>query len=88
LPSAIIRQAFHHPADRAAATQENVATRQAAGDGIAWGRPVGGRRQLTSPAWHHAALREAERLVVQGKAKFSDWEATKERIRRKVAVAS
>lgn len=43
--------------------------------------------KLSSPPWHHDALKEAERLVQQGNAKFSDWEAAKQRIRRKVAGA-
>mgnify|MGYP001572078941 CR=1 FL=1 len=41
--------------------------------------------QLDSPAWHAEALRETERLVQKGKAKFSDWEEAKRRIRRKAA---
>jgi len=39
------------------------------------------------PAWHEAALREAEEDVKSGKAVFVDWEEAKERIRRKVAAA-
>jgi hypothetical protein len=38
-----------------------------------------------SPAWHEGALREAERSVAAGTAKFSDWDDAKKRIRRKVA---
>jgi hypothetical protein len=38
-----------------------------------------------SPAWHEQALREAERAVKTGKAKFSDWEQAKKRIGRKAA---
>jgi hypothetical protein len=40
---------------------------------------------MDSPAWHADALLETERLVRQGKAKFSDWEEAKRRIRRKAA---
>lgn len=40
---------------------------------------------IDSPAWHADALRETERLVRQGKAKFSDWQEAKRRIRRKAA---
>jgi broad specificity phosphatase PhoE len=40
---------------------------------------------VESPAWHEQALREAERAVKTGKAKFSDWEQAKKRIRRKAA---
>jgi hypothetical protein len=36
-----------------------------------------------SPAWHEQALREAEHAVNTGKARFSDWEEAKKRIRRK-----
>ena len=41
--------------------------------------------RFQSPAWHAQALREAERAVKNGKAKFSDWEKAKKRIRRKAA---
>ena len=41
--------------------------------------------RFESPAWHAQALREAERAVKNGKAKFSDWEIAKKRIRRKAA---
>ena len=33
----------------------------------------------------HRALREAERAVKNGKAKFSDWNEARKRIRRKAA---
>ena len=38
--------------------------------------------QFESPVWHDEALREAERAVKAGKAKFSDWEEAKKRLRR------
>lgn len=38
-----------------------------------------------SPPWHADALREAERAVAAGTAKFSDWEEAKKRLRRKAA---
>lgn len=38
-----------------------------------------------SPAWHAQVLREAERAMKNGKAKFSDWDEAKKRIRRKAA---
>ena len=41
--------------------------------------------QYESPAWHAKVLRQTERLVRAGKAKFSDWAVAKERIRRKAA---
>lgn len=44
--------------------------------------------KLKSPAWHREALREAEKQVSAGKAKFSDWADAKARIRRKAAKIS
>jgi hypothetical protein len=41
--------------------------------------------RFESPTWHAQALREAERAVKSGKAKFSDWDEAKKRIRRKAA---
>ena len=41
-----------------------------------------------SPAWHKDALREAERLVNEGKAKFSNWKEAKQRIRRQAVTRS
>ena len=44
------------------------------------------RAAATVPdAFHAQALREAERAMKSGKAKFSDWEEAKKRIRRKAA---
>ena len=39
--------------------------------------------ELESPHWHGAVLRETEQLVREGKAKFSDWQSARRRIRRK-----
>jgi hypothetical protein len=39
--------------------------------------------ELDSPNWHGTVLRETERLVRNGKAKFSDWQAARRRIHRK-----
>lgn len=39
--------------------------------------------RVESPAWHERALRDAEGAVKSGKARFSDWEEAKKRIRRK-----
>ena len=39
--------------------------------------------EVESPAWHGAVLRETEQLVREGKAKFSDWQGARRRIRRK-----
>lgn len=41
--------------------------------------------RFQSPAWHAEALLEAKRAMKNGKAKFSDWQEAKERIRRKAA---
>ena len=40
------------------------------------------RREQTVPVpqWHKDILDERERLVVEGKARFTDWEAAKKRI--------
>jgi hypothetical protein len=35
-----------------------------------------------SPAWHEGALRDAERAVAAGTAKFSDWDEAKQRLLR------
>ena len=34
------------------------------------------------PEWHREVLAEREKLVRQGKAKFSDWAEAKQRLRR------
>ena len=41
--------------------------------------------RFESPAWHAHALREAGRAVKAGKARFSNWDEAKKRIRRKAA---
>jgi len=41
--------------------------------------------KFKSPSWHGDVLKETERLVKEGKAKFYDWGEAKERIRRKAA---
>ncbi len=41
--------------------------------------------KFKSPSWHADVLKETEGLVKQGKARFSDWDEAKERIRRKAA---
>jgi putative addiction module component len=41
--------------------------------------------RFDSPTWHEQALRGAERAVKTEKARFSDWEQAKKRIRRKAA---
>ena len=44
--------------------------------------------KVKSPAWHQEALRETERAVAAGKAKFTDWDEAKKRILRKAAKLS
>jgi hypothetical protein len=44
--------------------------------------------KVKSPAWHADALQHAERSVKAGKAKFSDWDEAKQRIRRKALVGA
>ena len=44
--------------------------------------------KFESPAWHETALREAKEAFASGKAKFSDWEEVKKRLRRKTARRS
>jgi len=41
--------------------------------------------KVDSPAWHADALKETERLVRAGKAKFMDWDEAKALLRRKAA---
>jgi hypothetical protein len=41
--------------------------------------------RFESPAWHGETLQETQRLVKAGKAKFSDWDEAKARLRRKTA---
>ena len=41
--------------------------------------------RFESPTWHEQALRDAEHAVKSGKAKFTDWEQAKRRIRHKAA---
>jgi hypothetical protein len=43
---------------------------------------------IESPAWHGEALRETERLVKAGKAKFLDLDDAKTALRRKIARLS
>ena len=38
--------------------------------------------QVPVPDWHVEVLAEREKLVLQGKAKFSDWSEAKKRLRR------
>ena len=50
-----------------------------------WSDLAGNEARFASPAWHGTALLETQRLVKAGKAKFSDWEDAKARLRRKTA---
>ena len=40
---------------------------------------------VDSPAWHGAVLSERGRRVASGKAKFTNWEVAKAKIRKKVS---
>jgi putative addiction module component (TIGR02574 family) len=40
---------------------------------------------IESPAWHEEELRERERTIESGKAKFLDWEKAKADIRRRTS---
>ena len=48
-----------------------------------WSDLSRGEPEIASPDWHEAVLRETERMVQEGKAKFSDWDTASRRIRRK-----
>jgi len=48
-----------------------------------WSDLSGNEARFASPAWHGPALLETQRLVKAGKARFSDWEDAKARLRRK-----
>lgn len=41
--------------------------------------------RFESPAWHGKVLQETQQLVKAGKARFSDWDEAKARLRRKTA---
>ncbi|MBK1816823.1 addiction module protein [Luteolibacter yonseiensis] len=41
--------------------------------------------ELEVPQWHKAILDEREQLIREGKAKFTDWETAKERIRTAIS---
>lgn len=41
--------------------------------------------KIESPAWHEEELRERERKIASGEAKFIDWEAAKADIRRRTS---
>ena len=41
--------------------------------------------KTSSPAWHAEVLRDTERLIKEGRAKFSDWRTAKRRVRQKAA---
>lgn len=50
-----------------------------------WSDLTGNDARFVSPAWHGTALQETQRLVKAGKARFSDWDEAKTRLRRKTA---
>lgn len=40
---------------------------------------------IESPEWHRDVLREREKRIASGEAKFSDWEKAKDEIRRRTS---
>ena len=50
-----------------------------------WTDLAGNEARIASPAWHGAALAQTKQLVKAGKARFSDWNDAKARLRRKIA---
>lgn len=44
--------------------------------------------KFDSPSWHGEVLRETEKAVASGAAKFVDWDEAKKRLRRKAAKLS
>ncbi len=53
-----------------------------------WNDLASDESSFESPEWHSDALQSAEQSVKSGKAKFSDWELAKQRIRRKATGRS
>lgn len=53
-----------------------------------WADLTHDEEKFDSPSWHADVLRETEKAVASGKAKFSDWEEAKKRLRRKAAKLS
>jgi hypothetical protein len=49
-----------------------------------WKSMTAKESEFESPGWHLDVLKEREKLVATGKAKFSDWSKAKERIRKQV----
>ena len=42
---------------------------------------------ISSPAWHGEALREAEEMLANGQAKFTDWQEVKARLQHDLLSA-
>jgi hypothetical protein len=49
-----------------------------------WSSVASNESKFESPAWHLDVLKDREKLVRSGKAKFSDWSEAKDRIRKRV----
>jgi hypothetical protein len=47
-----------------------------------WRDLSGDEAALVSPDWHEAALKEAEQAVATGEARFVDWAAAKDILRK------
>ncbi len=53
-----------------------------------WADLAGDESHFESPVWHGQVLKKTERLVKDGKAKFTNWDEAKKRIRNKAAKAA
>ena len=50
-----------------------------------WAELSRDEQKLESPAWHKAVLEDREAALAAGKARVSDWEKAKARIRKNVS---
>ena len=50
-----------------------------------WADMVGNEKNLESPVWHEAVLKDREAALDAGKITVSSWEEAKERIKKNVS---
>jgi putative addiction module component (TIGR02574 family) len=50
-----------------------------------WADMIGNEKNLESPAWHEAVLKDRETALDAGKLTVSSWEEAKERIKKNVS---
>ncbi|MGA8149312.1 MAG: addiction module protein [Gallionellaceae bacterium] len=50
-----------------------------------WADMAGNEKNLESPAWHEAVLKDREAALDAGKVTVSNWEEAKERIKKNVS---